>query len=232
MKDFCFYTCFDDVYKETGQGMVKSVKKFYPDAPIFVFAVPRNGDFNLRDFCDFHLQRGAELLKEYKRVISVDSDHIMCAECPDLFGDFDLGVVQNNIPVASHHGGIDRKIYINAGLSVCTCSTIWEVWTKEYEKRCNERWDTLNEQNALNHIYHTSPYFNMKLLEFKDRVYGISSMFSYEDMYIKNDELYTADGKKLCLFHAAGVEWKKDGIINFDLVRDEQARNKLRSMTC
>ena len=87
MKDVCFYTCFDEAFKDTGQGLVNSIKHFYPDIPVIVCDVPKkDGKFDLQTFCSFHLKKGLELLDEYERVIYIDCDSVMCDKCEDLFG--------------------------------------------------------------------------------------------------------------------------------------------------
>lgn len=234
MKDICFFTCYDFVYKEMGEALVRSVKRFYPEIDFIVFDVPRkdrNSEFDLRAFCDFHLQKGKELLEQYRRIISIDTDHLMCNFCPDLFGNFDFAVVRNNIPVGNEYGGIDTDVYINAGLTICANKDVWWEWMEEYTRRNNTRWEILNEQNALNHIYHNFKHkYNFKMLEFKDKSYGISDNFIYPDMYLDKGELYLTNGKKICMFHAAGIEWKQkqNGVYNFDLIKNDQARDKLR----
>jgi hypothetical protein len=239
MKDTCFYTCFDGTYIETGTGLVKSIKRIYPNIDVHVFALPKREGFNLRDFCAFHLQKGKELLEDYQRVISVDPDSIFCSPCYDLFGDFDMGVVQNNIPVGDIYGGVKDNVYINAGLDVCTSKVVWQEYIDEFNRRCDSSWNELNEQNALNWVFHNSKH-NIKLLEFPDRVYGITAMSWYDQMYVKNDYLYV-DGvwnqtkveKRLCIFHAAGDEWKDKptGKINFDRIINLEAKEKLKGLT-
>jgi hypothetical protein len=238
MKDYCFYSCYDDSYKTLGDGCIKSIKKFYPDANVFKFKPPRDNLFSLQSFCNFHLQKGKKLLEEYKRVISVDSDHIMCSDCPDIFGEFDMGVVQNNIPVDETYGGIKDKIYINAGLSICTNKDTWQEWIDEYNKRCMVNWEPLHEQNALNYIFHNSKS-NIKLLEFPDRTYGIAQGDYYHQMVLKDNELYIQwkdfrgedKEKKICLFHAAGEFYKTNGHINYDLITNIEAKEKLKGFT-
>lgn len=227
------------------QGMVRSVKKFYPDIPFIECELPLKETFDLQAYCTFCQESGKKLLEEYKRIIFLDPDHIMCAECPDLFGDFELGVVHNNIPVSTAHGGIDGTSYVNNGMVVCTSKEAWQAYSDEYNKRCAVEWNVLNHQNALNAVAHTLR-FNTKLLEFDDRAYGISCNFFYQDIYLKDmgyankvEYLYVpvhrADkdyDKKLCLFHGAGPEWKNNGTsLKLDEIKDETAREKLRSYT-
>jgi hypothetical protein len=238
MKDSCFFSCYDKEYKEMGDGCLRSIRKFYPDADILYFESPRMGDsFELRLFCDFHLKKGKELLKEYKRIISVDSDHIMCDKCPELFEDYDMAVVQNNILCGGDQGGIDDKVYINAGLSVCANKDAWDEWIAEYDKRCRNGWMYLQEQNSLNYIYHNSKK-KVQLLEYPDRTYGISSMDGYpflkvidNELYVPTEDIFThiVTDKKVRMIHFAGHAWKKDGKIFFGNIKDEQARNLLLS---
>jgi hypothetical protein len=241
MKEVCFFTIFDKRAKDLEQGMVNSVKKFYPDIPFIEHEievkdtawgnVPRV--FDVDNFCVEYLRKGRELLDEYKRIIFIDPDSIMCNLCPDLFDDYEIGVVRNNTPRAPAGGGTDSDVYINAGLQVFTNKDVWEERTEEFQRRQGLGRDPLNEQNALNWIYHNTTH-NRKLLEFKDRIYGISHNFGYQDIFLKDDVLFlpTPEGdKKLCIFHAAGDQWKTDLKINFDLIKDEKAREKLKSYT-
>jgi hypothetical protein len=235
----CFYTIFDNTYKATGEALVRSIKRFYPDIPVIVYDFTRSQGYSLRDFCGFHLEKGMELLSHYDRVISVDCDSIFCSPYPDLFGDYALGVVQNNIPVYEPHGGDNSGVYINAGLDVCTSKEVWKEYMDEFTRRCNECWNELNEQNALNHVFHTSKH-DVKLLEYPDRVYGITAIDWYPSMTVKDGELWVRGvydhqetDKKLCVFHAAGTEWKDKptGRINFNLITNVEARETLKGYT-
>jgi hypothetical protein len=240
MNDFCFFTCYDHVYHDTAKGCVNSIKKFYPDAKIYEFIVPRKETgWDLQHFCWFHLIKGKELFDGYRRIISVDSDHVMCDRCPELFEDFDLAVVQNNIPVTDTYGGLSNKIYINAGLTVCTNKKVWDEWMDEYDKRCKKGWNELHEQNALNYIYHTSKA-KIKLLEYMNKTYGISSIDGYEymklidgELYVPTEDIYShvVTDKKLKMIHFAGNVWKINGKIMWHKIKDEQARNYLISLT-
>jgi hypothetical protein len=234
--------CYYPNYRENAKGLVNSIKKFYPDIPVFEY-IEMSKPFDLKDFCDWHLDMGYKLLDEYKRVISMDPDEIMCNKCPDLFGDFDLGVVQNNIPMNTTFDNWTRgMVYINAGLTVCTNKEVWKEWMDEYQKRCEKfPGEGLNEQNALNEVFHNSK-FKVDLLEFHDKVYGISAMdYGYPNMYLGPGGLRvrwsnsaTTIDKKLCVFHAAGLEWKvkATGEYNFDLIHDVQAREYLKGLIC
>lgn len=239
MKDYCFFMCYYPNYSENVKWLKNSIRKFYPDAPIIEDVTV--GGFDLKAFCDRHLEVGLKLLDEYKRVISLDPDEIMCAPCPDLFGDFDMGVVQNNVPFEIPDQSPRGNVYINAGMTVCTNKEVWKEWMERYGHECVDHpGEGLNEQNALNLVFHKSP-FNVQLLEFPDRVYGISVMdYGYPNMYIKDDELWATwttmgkkTDKKVCLFHAAGVDWKKKetGEYNYGLIHDQLAQQKLRSFT-
>ena len=55
--------------------------------------------------------------------------------------------------------------------------------------------------------------------------------FIYHEMYLDNDELTLTNGKKVCMFHAAGTEWKDHttGKINFNLILDSRARERMES---
>lgn len=233
MSDTCFYTVYDSVYKQIGEGCVKSIQKFYPEIDIFPFEIKREGDFNLKTFCDFHLEKGRELLDSYKRVISLDADSIMTNFCPDLFGEFDLGVVQNNI----HFFGKAYKVYLNAGLTVCSNKQVWEEWMAIYQKLCGVKWEEYNEQNALNDLIKYNPVYRVKLLEFSDRSYGISSYDNYKKMSLYNHELYVGP-KKLCIIHFAGRDWitetttrRKEERIKYEQFLDGEASKKLQFLT-
>jgi hypothetical protein len=236
----CFFTCYETTYQDVANKLRNSVKKFYPDIPFIDCILPRHdSEFNLKEFCDFHLENGKQLLGVYDRIISLDTDEIMCNKCPDLFGDFDLGVVRNNIPFEVPNESPKGNVYINAGLTVCTNKDVWFEWMAEYQNRCNQfPGEGLNEQNALNWIFHKSTR-NIQLLEYPDRVYGISAMdYGYPNMYLKEGELWVkwkageqCQDKKLCVFHAAGVEWKDKatGGYNLELIHNPEAREKLIS---
>ena len=85
-----------------------------------------------------------------------------------------------------------------------------------------------------------------KLLEFDDRVYGITGLAHYPGMELRDKngavcldkettpldaELYLPSNKKLCIFHAAGTYWKTGLKINYDFITNPLAREKLRSYT-
>jgi hypothetical protein len=206
-------------------GMINSVKKWYPDIPMEALEIDiqeREGYFDLRNFCSKILEHGYNLLDKYDRIIYIDPDSVMCNKCPDFFEDFELGCVQNNNPTGPEYGGT-AGIYINAGLCVCTKKEVWKEIMDEYEKRNNVRWECLNHQNALNWVFHETKH-KVRLLEFSDRVYGITGMEYYQDMYLVDGELYLPNAKKLGVFHSAGVYWKTGVKINFDYIKNEFAK--------
>lgn len=221
--------------------MINSVKHWYPDIPMEALLIDKrdvNGRFDLRSYCQDVLNHGYKLLDKYDRIIFVDPDSIMCNLCPDLFDDYKLGCVQNNVPAGPEYGG-SEGVYINAGLCVCTDKKAWKMILDEYDKRNNEKWWTLNHQNALNWAYHQLE--GARLLEFPDRTYGITSLVYYQDMELKprgdimltepQYELWLPNNKKLCLAHFAGVYWKVDNEINFDFIKNKEARKLLISYT-
>jgi hypothetical protein len=232
MKEVCFFTIYDSKFKGIATGLKNSIHRFYPDIKLIEYDLPRpNNIFDLKALEDLHQVKGLELLKKYKRVIAIDTDHIMCAPCPDLFDDFDFGVVQNNVDM-----GDENKQYkesLNAGLTVFTNIEAWREWNRLYLK---DEWSELKEQTSLCELYEGDK-FKAKLLEFPDRVYGISSMDfrseesgSYGEMRLVGDDIYIRN-KRVCLFHAAGFFWKdKDkGEYNFQYMKEDVA-NRLREL--
>lgn len=230
----CFFTTYDARAREMGQGMVNSVKHWYPDIPMEALEIDiqdEAGHFDVFNFCYAYLRHGLQLLEKYERIIYVDPDSVMCNLCPDLFDDYDLGVVRNNTPRGPEGGGSREDVYVNAGLSVCTNKEVWQERIDEYDKRNNTCRDRLNEQNGLNWVFHNTKH-RAKLLEFNDRSYGISSLDHYHDIEVRDGELYLPSNKKLCVFHAAGTYWKTNNKINFDFIKNEEARELIRSYTC
>jgi hypothetical protein len=163
----------------------------------------------------------------------------MTGMCDDLvLGQYDLGVVQNNISVGDSYGGISGKVYINNGLTVCTLKDAWKEYLDNF--RSYEKWDTLNAQNALNAVAHMTKHL-CKLLEFVDRTYGIFEMDQYHLMYLKDGELWvpgkpnlTIDKKVKVLHFASG--WKEiggdgHGKLHYEMIKDEEARNYVISLT-
>lgn len=233
MQSSCFFTVYDSRAGAMATGMINSVKKFYPDIPFEALEIDQRdaaGGFDLQGFCYDILRHGLKLLDTYERIIYIDPDSIMCNKCPDLFDDYSLGCVQNNTVCGPEYGGTKDEDYANAGLVVCTKKEVWKQILDDFDKRNNTQWGTLNHQNAVNLIYHQTP--DAKLLEFSDRTYGISSQVHYQDMEVRNGELYLPSNKKLCVFHAAGVYWKTNSQINFDYIKNEEAKNLLISYTC
>ena len=227
MKDCCFFTVFDNRAREMTMGMVNSVKKWYPDIPMEALEIDiqnKDGEFDLKNFCDQILDTGRELFEEYQRIIYIDPDSVMCNLCPDLFGDFELGVAQNNSPYG-------EGVYVNAGFCVCTNKDVWEEIFKEYDRLNNVSWSSLNHQKALNQVYHATTH-KKQLFEFSDRSYGISSLGHYQGIELRDKELYLPSNKKLCIFHAAGTYWKTNNRINFDHITNELARKTMKSYTC
>jgi len=241
MKEVCFFTTYDERAKDMATGMINSVNKWYPDVPFEALEIDKqdeSGHFDVFNFCYAYLNYGLKLLDEYKRIIYIDPDSIMCNLCPDLFNDYELGCVENNT------GSDGTNVYINAGLSVCTNKEVWQERLDEYEKRMNQTRDTLNEQNGLNWTFHNTKH-NTKLLEFNDRTYGISGLAHYQGIELRDKEgnvcldsapddaeLYLPSNKKLCVFHAAGTYWKTGTKINLDYITNELAREKMRSFLC
>jgi hypothetical protein len=215
-------------------GLANSVNKFYPDIPFLKIEIPcrsiPDGRLDLRNYIGHVLNNGLKLLDEYKRVIMMDPDQVMCNYCPDLFGDFDLGCVQNNLGTGPEYGPKRGDVYINAGLQVCTNKEVWKEIMDETARMDNIQWGPFNHQDSVGHVYHTTNH-NVKLLEFDDRLYGISGLAHYQDMEIRNGELYLPSNKKLCIFHAAGGYWKTGTKINFDYIKNEYAKALLISYT-
>lgn len=238
--EVCFFTVFDDRAKDMATGMINSVKKWYPDIPMEALEIDiqnKDAEFDLKNFCQQILTTGMELLEEYKRIIYIDPDSVMCNLCPDLFGDFELGVVQNNTPYG-------EDVYVNAGLVACTNKEVWKEILKEYERLNNISWNSLNHQNALNQVYHTTTH-ETKLLETDDKCYGITGLAHYQGIELRDKdgnacldaappdaELYLPSNKKLCVFHAAGTYWKTGTKINFDFITNELARETMKGYTC
>lgn len=240
MKEFVFFSCYDQEYKEMGDGCLRSIKRFYPDADVLHFESPRQGDsFELQKFCDFGLETGKKLFDKYKRIIYVDSDHIMCNKCPDLFGDFDMGVVQNNIPMEDIFGKLNAWPYINAGLQISTNKDAWQEFMDEHYKRSVNRWEALITQLALTYCYHKSK-FKYKLLEFPDRTYGISSFDGYPFLKVVDNELYVTtedtqthivSTKKVCMLHFAGNVFKYRSQMLWEKFKNEDAIKLIKSYT-
>jgi lipopolysaccharide biosynthesis glycosyltransferase len=237
----CFFTVYDERARDMATGMINSVKHWYPDIPMEALEIDKRntaGGFDLQGFCHDILTHGLKLLDKYDRIIYIDPDSVMCNACPDLFDDYKLGCVLNNTICGPEYGGTKDQDYVNAGLVVCTDKQVWKMILDEYEKRNNEVWSTLNHQNALNFVYHN---IEAKLLEFPDKTYGISSLAHYQDMELRQRgdimltepqyELWLPSNKKLCVFHAAGVYWKTGTKINYDYIKNEDARNLLVSYT-
>jgi len=235
----CFFTTYDENAKEMAQGMVNSVKHWYPDIDFIEHVIPHKeipigpnpGAFDVTNFCYAYLRKGLELFDEYQRIIYIDPDSVMCNLCPDLFDDYELGVVRNNTYYEPDGvKGSKGEFYINAGLSVCSSRDVWQERIAEFERRNNQGANPVNEQNALNWLFHNTTH-KVKLLEFDDRSYGISSIFHYQKIDVRNGELYLPSNKKLCIFHAAGVYWKTGTKINFEFIENEEARNLIIKYT-
>ena len=245
----CFWTLYESNFKETAQGLKNSVQKFYPDIPFIDFEIPRHTgravnphayhdkDFELNDFLETLLDKGTKLLEIFDRAIYIDADSIMTGECPDFFGDFDMGVVQNNTPYIESYDRDenDDKVYLNSGLKICASKEAWQELIDQYRKVTE--WNVTNLQDALNKLYHTSK-FNYKLLEFPDRVYGISALQWYSGVYLDEGGLVVpiikttgVVGKRVNLMHFAGDFWKKDSKIQFNLIDNKDARDYLINLT-
>lgn len=224
MKDVCFFTVYDRVYKNIGKGCVNSVKRFYPEIDFIEYEIERNAEFDLKFFCKFHLEKGLELLKEYKRVISVDADHIMCNFCSELFEDYDFGIVPNNMNFFTD----SYPIYMNAGLTICTNDWLWEEWYNKFMFYYQE-WNDYTEQNTLNDLYYQyKDKYNFKVLDPVNKSYGVKDIDGYPSMTYVNGELYIVD-KKVCMLHMAGKDWIDDlGNILWDRFLNEGTRQKLQ----
>jgi 3-deoxy-D-manno-octulosonate 8-phosphate phosphatase (KDO 8-P phosphatase) len=229
----CFFTVYSPLFKDMGKSLVRSIKRFYPDIPVieFEFSPPTTQDtyhgVDLQVYNRFVLEKGKELLKEYGRIIWIDADSLMTSECPDLFNDADMLVPANNWPVLEDYSN-RTKVYVNAGLVVCTNPCTWQEWIDDLDVRDKKGFDVLNFNNSLDWLFHNSKS-NIKLLEYKDRTYGISVMSNYINMELKGGDLYVA-GRKICIFHAAGDQWKRDGYIIFDHILNKEAMNHLKSL--
>lgn len=224
-----FFTIYNKGCQEMGDGLVKSIRRFYPDVYHFDCGQP----FSLKKLEAMFLAKGKELLSKYDRIVYIDSDSIMCSPCTDFFGDFNLGCVQNNVFTEKATPDQKDDICINNGLIVCDDAGIWQDYTEEYEKRNKTAGDNIfNAQNALNYVYHTTKK-KTKLLEFPDKSYGITGQHLYHEItYHSDGYFYLYNRKRLCIFHAAGDYWKINNIINYDKITDQMSRLKLKGLTC
>lgn len=215
-----FFTIHTPNYGKMAKGLVNSFKKFYPNGKIIKYEV--------ENYCYDALKtligQGKQLIEEYGRAIYLEADSIVCSQCPELFGDFELGMPVNNTPY-----GNDK--YLNMGLiSISNPKILDEVARIEIEKRPSE--GIVATQNAFNEIYREKNY-KTKVLEFPDKSYGIQEMFNYPYCRLEGEDLMVGD-KKLCIFHAAGGEWKGEkngeGEISFWKFKNEEVKKKLKEL--
>lgn len=236
----CFFTVYSPLFKDMEKSLVRSIKRFYPDIPVKEFeyssgAVNTYHGTDLQSYNYFLLEKGKELFKEYGRIIWIDADSLMCSQCPDLFNEADMMVPANNWPVLEDYA--DRsKVYVNAGLVVCTNPDTWQEWTDDLKARDRNGFDVLNLNNSLDWLFHNSSS-DIKLLEYPDRTYGISAMTEYINMELRDGDLY-ANKRRICVFHAAGDMWKdtasssasKGAYIIFDHILNKDAMNRLKNL--
>lgn len=215
-----FFTIHTPNYEKMAQGLVNSFKRFYPNGNIIKYQV-ENYYYNALETL---IGQGKKLIEKYGRAIYIEADSIVCSKCPELFGDFELGMPVNNTPYGDYK-------YLNMGLiSISNPKILDEVARIERDLRPSE--GILAAQHAFNEIYRGTNY-KTKVLEFPDKSYGIEEMFEYPDCRLEGEDLMVGD-KKICVFHAAGKEWKGEknggGKINFWKFKNKEVRKKLKEL--
>jgi len=195
-----FYISSSNAYQYMADNLIKSIKMFYPNIPI---KLERNEPksnmdmiFSLRLLTSF-----LELLDIHNRIIYIDSDSLMCGECPELFGDFDIEMPINNTNI---FGASSGKDYLNNGLVVFTNK---EVIKDLMRKVLNGLENDYTSMTYYNEVFYSGKY-KTKILSYPDKSYGLEEMPLYPNSISKNGSIYMGD-KKACIIHFAGPEYKQ-----------------------
>jgi hypothetical protein len=206
MNEVCFFSLFTHDFTRMARDMQNSVKRFYPDVPINLVEI---NAYDQNAFCEF-ANVGLWMSQRYKRVIFIGVDQIMCDVCPHLFYLYDIAAPRNNTNYLSQYSST-----VNGGLLVSTSKDFWQDWKELLDSSYSKgNTNVIESQNLLNDIFWTTKY-NTEILSYDDVSYGIDVFDQYKDMKVIDGKLYCGD-KKICIFHAAGDEYKKGNQILFD----------------
>jgi len=216
----CFWVVSSPEFREMTNQMIASVKKFYPDLPFFHYYINEVTELyqDARHYKELH--------KEFDTVIHINGDSIMCNKCDELFDDdFEIALPYNN-------GNYQDKTGMNNGIVVSNSPRFWVKYDElieEFSK--SDGW--MASQNLSTTLFYSGKY-KTKALSFPDKSYGIEDMINYQNIFLKDNEIYLPSDegdKKLCIFHAAGDAWKQHGKILLDKFKDD-VRLKINELIC
>jgi hypothetical protein len=225
MNNICFYTWASDVFLSMAQDLERSVKKFYPDIPFYIYKINGNDTFPYKGKIYEYIK---EVLDKHKNTVHINADSVMCSECPELFSDIDFALPRNNVPntILPH-----EYYYLNNGLFVINNKDILREIIEQTSLFVDGTVSPgLSDQNVYNRIFYSGKY-KTQVLSYPDKSYGIEELDQYPNVYLKDKDIYAGD-KKVCILHFAGEEWKnyEKGVMNYDRLLNKDVRERIKEL--
>lgn len=194
----------DNKNEQFYQQLVKSLRKFHSEEELPLLRFDNPGA-DLRFWYQATPIIAKELLKEYKTVIKLDADQIICGDISRIWDEsdyFDVGVVMNDPSYPIRLWDISPgSRYYNNGLVVIRSREFVEHWHRLCMSRHFDNYQ-FREQDLLNIL--CSDYFNYKVkwLEEKD-FYGEQAKPYLTKSYLKDGKIFIGDAQ-LKVWHAGG----------------------------
>jgi len=246
MKNIIFATfATDDTWMENlAKPLANSFHYFHPSIPFKIFNGEEMNSLLPKDYfikiCGYKAFVGAELAKEYKHVVFIDSDSLVVGKLTEILEwDYELAGVRcvaDNGCVHSVNakyndlfilpGLCGFKEYLNAGLIASRASEFWPEWIELNRQLLNQTRD--QDQQLLNRIFYSGRYKSMMLDPIDSLVhYGVSilgdmnpSWDGWRDIELENDRLFInslqEDGskirKQIKVLHLAGNQDLFEGV--------------------
>jgi hypothetical protein len=212
MKDTCFVTEANNRFWNMAQGLLNSIRKFYPDSGLFCHpytdtkCIASQNDQYVFDkdpgiSYDFLLS----YFDKYKRVVFMNADMIMCSKCPELFEDFEFGMALNNIDMPYTPG----KQFLQNGFMTVTNPQVFKDMT-EYNKT---KIDPYYDMYSANKIFYSGKY-KTKIFSFGDKIYGVQEQGFYKYAFLDGKDIICGN-KKVFIFHFSGPDWKDYNLGNY-----------------
>ncbi len=207
----CFFTFASDLYKPYADKMISSFNKFHHNTPIIFFG-QRDIDAAKKEGFEMGLLApyfGSMLSKEYKTVVSIEADNVVCDVLWEIFeSNYDVAIALNNYKGAPGFflPDVPPDIYANTGIVASTSERFWDLWKKMNTKHASRY--RFVEQDVVNNMLAFND-FDLKFLD-KDKVFYSSSIRKvWDKLELKDGKLYCAKRLVKVIHWAGGGTVKK-----------------------
>ncbi len=243
MKEVCFFTIADNNNLRYCEMMKKSLEKFHPDIPLILFGQNQIALAGATDPQLFYRATpffARRLLNEYKTVIKLDADQVVCGSLEHLWkgADYDLGCVLNGNPTEPPYTvwDIHPAEYMNCGLVAVRNLELVDHWWRLCEGPHFNTYQ-FREQDLMNIIYHYGNY-KVKCFDHSDNWHGLVSKGYWQYIELRGNEFVLPKGdrdwpmdkdKTIRVIHWAGGN--EPNKMNFNIRFQPEVAKKLEWLT-